>query len=193
MPHPAYPVPYILIPRAIVEHDAEPAGGPNKLGLQDNNGRRVCATEVLQRFGEYQIDNPHWMPPAILPTGNGGFEIGTLTEFAAQDRHKHESAIEIYTVLAGRMEIYIDDAGPHALDAGDEVVILPGAIHEVIQKKRRPRGPGETFELLVRVHAIGCRGADDKFVQLEAGGEWRRWSELSPEQRSAAYKLQARV
>ncbi len=188
----AFPVSFILISKADVERDAEPAGGPNKLGLQDNNGRKICATAVMPKFGEHEIDNPHWTPPAILPTGDGGFEITTFTEFAAQDRHKHESALEIYTVLEGRMEIYIDDLGPHVLGPGDEVVILPGTIHEVIQTKRRARDPGEAFDLLVRVHAIGCHGADDKFVQLEAGGEWRRWSELSRERRTAAYKLQAR-
>jgi mannose-6-phosphate isomerase-like protein (cupin superfamily) len=175
-----YPVPFILISRASVERD-------NKLGLPGNNGRRVCATAVVPEFGESEIETPQWTPPAILPTGEGGFEIGTFTEFAAQDRHKHESAIEIYTVLAGRMEMYIDDAGPYALTAGDEVVILSGTIHEVV---RQQRGQGHAFELLVRVHAIGCHGATDKFVQLEQGGEWRSWSELSREQRSAAFKLQ---
>ena len=106
----------------------------------------------------------------------GGFEIASFTEFSAQDRHKHDRAVEIYTVLEGRMEMYIDDAGPYLFGSGDEVVILPGTVHEIVQKKRRARNPGEPFDMLVRVHVIGCYGAEDKYVQVEAGQEWRRWS-----------------
>lgn len=177
-----YPVPFIYISKARVLRD-------EKLGLSNNNGRRVCATTVMPEFGEREIEDPRWNPPAILPTGDGGLEIATFTEFASQDRHKHESAIEIYTVLAGDMQMYIDDAGPHALQAGDEVVILPGTVHQVVQSKPREREEDEDFDLLVRVHAIGCRGADDKFVQLEKDGKWRAWSELSRDERKSSYKL----
>jgi mannose-6-phosphate isomerase-like protein (cupin superfamily) len=174
-----------------VEQDAGPAG-PNRLAAPDGNGRKVCATSVLPEYGEHVIDSPDWSAPAILPTGPGGFEIANFSEFSAQERHKHERAVEFYTVLEGRMEIYLDDGGPYTFDAGDELVVLPGTIHEIVQKKMRPRNPGERFDLLVRVHVLGCYGAEDKYVQFEQSGEWRPCSELSREERSNCFRLQAR-
>jgi mannose-6-phosphate isomerase-like protein (cupin superfamily) len=184
-------VPFIRITRANVERDAEP-GGANKLASCEATGRKICTTFVMPEFGEHAIDSVDWSVPAVLPTGPGGFEIASFTEFSAQDRHKHDRAVEIYTVLEGRMKMYIDDAGPHVFGSGDEVVILPGTVHEIVQKKRRARNPGEPFEMLVRVHVIGCYGAEDKYVQLEQGQEWRRWSELSREERRRCFKLQGR-
>jgi mannose-6-phosphate isomerase-like protein (cupin superfamily) len=184
-------VPFIVISKANAERDAEPAG-TNKLGVLDNTGRKACAISVVPEFGEHVIDSPQWTAPAVLGTGAGGFEIATFTEFSSQDRHKHEKAIEIYTVLKGRMEIYIDDSGPYSLSAGDELVILPGTVHEIVQQKRRERKPGERFKLLVRVHVIGCYGAEDKYVQVEPAREWRRWSELTAEERSSCYKCSKR-
>ncbi len=188
---PVYPVPFLLISRSSVERDAEP-GAPNKLASCDNTGRKICAVSVMPEFGEHAASSPDWAVPAVLPTGAGGFEIATFTEFSAQDRHRHEHAVEIYTVLEGCMEIYIDDAGPYTLAAGDEIVILPGTVHEIVQRKRRARNPGERFASLVRVHAIGACGPVDKYVQLEQGAEWRRWSELSREQRRACFRLRPR-
>ncbi|HEY3383150.1 MAG TPA: hypothetical protein VGK32_15370 [Vicinamibacterales bacterium] len=183
----SYPVPFVLIRRALVEQDGEPA--ENKLGTVGNNGRKVLATRVLPEFGEVEVTRPQWTVPAVLPTGDGGLEVATFTEFAGQDRHKHLRSTEIYTVLRGRLSIYIDDE-PHVLDALDEVVILPGTVHEVVQDKRRSRGVGEAFELLVRVHALSCFGVDDKYVQFDRGGAWHRWSELTREARARAYKRQ---
>lgn len=189
---PKYAVPFIRISRSSAERDAEPVA-PNKLASCDNTGRKICATSVMPDLGEHVISGTDWSAPAVLPTGPGGFEIATFTEFSAQDRHKHESAVEIYTVLEGCMHIYLDDQGPHAFEAGDEIVVLPGTVHEIVQKKTRPRNDGEPFELLVRVHVIGCYGADDKYVQLQPGQGWLRWSELSREERRSCFKLQRRL
>jgi len=185
-----YAVPFVLIRRDLVERDAEVIGAENKLGKLNNNGRKILATSVMPQFGEVEINDTLWKVPAVLPTSNGGLEVATFTEFAGQDRHKHGVSIEIYTVLDGKLLMYINDEGPYELDKLDEVVIFPGTVHEVIQKKRRPRDPGEDFEMLVRVHAINCFGVDDKYVQLEPGGDWHRWSNLSTEDRARAYKKQ---
>src|SRR5947209_11436879 len=159
MRQPTYAVPFIRISRASVERDAGP-GAANKLENSDNTGRKICATSVMPEYGERTLAGTDWTAPAVLPTGPGGFEIATFTEFSAQDRHKHEKAIEIYTVLEGSMDIYIDDGGPYTLRAGDELVILPGTVHEIVQRNRSARKPGQPFEVLVRVHVIGCYGAE---------------------------------
>jgi mannose-6-phosphate isomerase-like protein (cupin superfamily) len=174
-----------------VERDAEP-DGPNKLASCAATGRKICTTFVMPEFGEHAVDRVDWSVPAVLATGPGGFEIASFTEFSAQDRHRHDRAVAIYTVLEGRMEMYINDAGPYVFGSGDEVVILAGTVHEIVQKKRRPRNPGEPFDMLVRVHVIGCYGAEDKYVQLGQGQEWRRWSELLVEERRSCFKLQGR-
>lgn len=184
----SYSVPFVLIKKDAVIRDAEMIGEENKLGRMNNNGRKVLATTVMPQFGEVEINNPFWKVPAVLPTGNGGLEVATFTEFAAQDRHKHALSTEIYTVLKGRLRMYINDEGPYELDAMEEVVILPGTVHEVIQEKRETCAPGEDFELLVRVHALQCFGVDDKYVQFNQEGEWHRWSGLSKEDRARAYK-----
>jgi uncharacterized cupin superfamily protein len=189
-PRNTYPVPFVLITRDFVQRDAEVMGKENKLGRENNNGRKICATEVMTQFDEHTIREPLWKVPAVLPTGDGGLEVATFTEFAGQDRHKHFKGTEIYTVLQGELEIYIDDKGPYVLQAGDEVVILPETVHEIIQKKRRSRDVGETFDLLARVHSLNCYGAADKYVQLEQGGKWQRWSDLSKDERARAYRKQ---
>jgi len=185
-----YPVRYVLIEKDKVVGDAELIGETNKLGAENNNGRKICATTVMPKFGEAEIRDPQWQVPAVLPTGEGGLEVATLTEFTGQDRHKHQKSTEIYTVLRGEFQIYVDDAGPLTLRAGDEIVILPGTVHEVIHRERRARDASESFDLLVRVHAINCHGVDDKYVQLELDGEWRQWSSLSKEDRTRAYREQ---
>jgi quercetin dioxygenase-like cupin family protein len=94
----------------------------------------------VAKFGEVEISDPLWRVPAVFPTGDGGLEVATFTEFAGQDRNKHEVSTEIYTVLKGKLLMYINDEGPYELDATDEVVILPGTIHEVVQTKCRSIG-----------------------------------------------------
>jgi hypothetical protein len=172
-----------------VESDAELTGGENKLGKKDNNGRKILARSIKTEFGEFMIENPIWRAPAIYPTGDGGLEVSTFTEFSAQDRHKHEKGIEIYTVLEGTLQIYINDI-LITLHATDEVVILPKTVHEVVRTEHRDRNSSENFRLLVRVHSINCHGEHDKYVQLVRDGEWRCWADLSKEERACAYKRQ---
>ena len=188
----SHPVPFVLILRNHVERDAELTGGENKLGKKGNNGRRILATSVWTESGEFAISEPIWKVPAVYPTGDGGLEVSTFTEFSGQDRHMHRKGIEIYTVLKGTLQIYIDDQ-LLTLHSMDEVVILPNAIHEVVQTQHRDRPPGESFGLLVRVHSINCHGEFDKYVQLSHVGEWRCWAELTTEERACAYKRQSEV
>ena len=185
-----YPVPHVLITRQNAEQDAEITGRENKLGESNNNGRKVFAISIMHKFGEELITDPLWKAPSVFPTGNGGLEIATFTEYSDQDRHKHKSGIEIYTVLKDIMKIFINDNGPHSLHVGDEIVILPRTIHEVIQQKHGDREKRAAFELIVRVHSVCCYGAEDKYVQLKSDGQWLKWSDLSKSQRSSAYKKQ---
>lgn len=160
-----------------------------------NNGRKHAVTGLWANK-ERPISDSEWtfepeggLTP-VLETGAGGLEIATCTEEANQDRHRHLVSTEIYTVLKGTLRIFIDDAGPIELAAGDEIVILPGTVHQVIQEppRARPRDPEEEPELLVRVHALECHGDEDKYVQLEKEGPWERWSGLSAEEKRQAYK-----
>jgi quercetin dioxygenase-like cupin family protein len=185
----SHPVPFVLIPSNHVERDAELTGGENKLGKKGNNGRRILATSVWTESGEFAISEPVWQVPAIYPTGGGGLEVSTFTEFSGQDRHMHRKGIEIYTVLKGTLQIYINDQ-LLKLHTMDEVVILPNAIHEVVQTQHRDRRPGEDFSLLVRVHSINCHGELDKYVQMARGGPWLCWADLTTQERACAYKRQ---
>jgi len=178
-------VPYVLITKDAVLHDATPAGQKNKLLIPGNNGRRMLATEALPKFDEYPITSPEWAAPAILPTGPGGIEIGTFTEFSRQDRHRHAKATEIYTVLRGVCRVRLNDEAPLTLQEGDELVVLPGTVHQIIETMAAPRRDGD-LALLVRVHAINCHGDADKFVQMEEGGAWMVWRDLTAEQRRLA-------
>ena len=185
------PVPYVLITLTNAENDAAPPGEtPRKIEKLDNNGRKVFATAVMQQFGEKLITEPVWKAPQVFPTGNGGIEIATFTEFSSQDRHIHEKGWEIYTVLRGNLEIYIDDNRPPvSLAQGDEIVIPPGTVHQVVRPDSpTPVGSGP-FQLLVRVHSISCYGVDDKYVQTFKDGPWVKWSDLSKDQQANAYKL----
>ncbi|MCX5643344.1 MAG: hypothetical protein NTZ17_01470 [Phycisphaerae bacterium] len=157
-----WPVPFVLIRRDAAMRDGEVAGQPNKLRIPGNNGRKILATEVVPQFGEKEICDPLWHVPYVLPTGEGGVEIATFTEFAGQDRHKHETGLETYTVLKGTMEIYINDAGPYPVHEMEEIVILPCTVHEVVENIPNQKNSGVEFALLVRVHSINCLGGVDK-------------------------------
>lgn len=186
-----FPVPYILIKKEHVVADGEKYNGINKLNTPGNNGRKIVATEVLSRLGEREISNPVWEVPYILPTGPGGFEIATFTEYSRQDRHKHLQGTEIYTVLKGPLDIYIDDKGPVRVNALDQILLVPGTIHEVVQNKIVPCNLQEdSFCLLVRVVSINCHGDEDKYVQVQKEGEWKLWKTLTDEEKVAAVRMQ---
>jgi mannose-6-phosphate isomerase-like protein (cupin superfamily) len=178
-----WPVPFVLIKKDDVIRD-------DKLRKPGNNGRKVAAIryEPDPPFSEKIITDPYWKIPYVLPTGDGGLEIATFTEFSGQDRHMHKKSIEIYTVLKGSMEIYLNDKGPFLLAEGEEVLILPGTVHQVCQRTPRRDLPDEKFDLIVRVHATDCYGSSDKYVQLSQNGNWERWSDLSKKDKQKAYK-----
>jgi quercetin dioxygenase-like cupin family protein len=142
-----------------------------KLETPENNGRKIFATSVMPQKGETTIDQELWVAPSIFPTGNGGIEIATFTEYSSQDRHRHDRATEIYTVLKGQLIFYINDREIPVLHEGDEIVILPGTVHQVRKPSYRLEKKDD-FELIVRVHSISCYGEDDKYVQLEPDGKW---------------------
>jgi len=131
-----------------------------------NNGRKIFVNEIFTK-AERPIDDPEWMfapqdgHTPVVETDYGGIEIATFTEKANQERHKHLISMEIYTVIEGSMTIRIEDNSDVVLQSGDEIVILPGAIHEVINK-------GIPF--LTRVHVINCHGPRDKYI--EENGVW---------------------
>ncbi len=185
-----FPVPYVLITLENAEEDAVPLrGGEKKIARPGNNGRKILATEVVHEYGEELITNPIWKAPQVFPTGAGGIEIATFTEFSGQDRHMHEKGIEMYTVLRGEVQIYINDVLLPTLVSGDEIVILPGTVHQIVRPKDLIPAEADDFQLLVRVHSISCHGAEDKYVQLDPHGPWLRWSDLSMAERDAAYSL----
>jgi quercetin dioxygenase-like cupin family protein len=169
-----------------------------------NNGRKYLVKE-LYGDSERPIGDPEWQPGTkytgvplpedektpVLVTGDGGTEIATFTEKANQDRHQHHVSMETYTVLKGVLRILINDEGPLELSAGDEVIIRPGTVHEIVTEmpaRERLLGWFSRPALIVRVHATQCYGETDKYVQLERGGEWRRLSDLPKDQRKSSYK-----
>lgn len=132
-----------------------------------NNGRKVFVNQIYPSK-EFHARETEWKPGSqtdkspVFETGPGGIEISTFTHEAGQDCHKHLIATEIYTVLEGRMRMRIDETDPPlTLEAGDEVVILPDTVHEVLSGQ-------DSF--LTRIHAINCYGNSDKYVRRN--GEW---------------------
>jgi len=156
-----------------------------KLAVPGGNGRKVFVNRMREQI-ERPLEDPAWRAAPqgartpVVETGPGGLEIATCNGDAAQDRHKHLSATEIFTVLEGSIRIYLNDEGPLELSQGDEIVVMPGTVHEIV------RGA----IALLRVHAIACGGEEDKYVQLVPGGDWLRWSELSRKERVRAYRKQ---
>lgn len=156
---------HVILRKDIVKSDWKISIVPK----ENNNGRKVLVNEIFPK-AERPIDDPELKPepppPAghtpVFETGYGGVEIASFTEKAGQDRHKHFASMEIYTVLEGEMTIRIgDEPKPIVLQAGDEIVVLPGVVHEVLDN-------GTSF--LTRVHAINCYGPRDKYV--EEDGVW---------------------
>lgn len=150
---------------------------------EKNNGRKVLVNEIFPKT-EKHIENPEWEfapqegQTPVLETGYGGVEIATFTEKAGQDRHKHLVSMEIYTVIEGAMTIRIGDSNNVVLQSGDEIVVLPGVIHEVLDM-------GTSF--LTRVHAINCHGPRDKYT--EENGVWCQALTLKNQQNAQLSKV----
>ncbi|MFK7895434.1 MAG: cupin domain-containing protein [Myxococcota bacterium] len=118
--------------------------------------RKVLVTE---RWAEKERLATHaeWEPPehgqAASVMEVDGLEFAFFTEAASQDRHHHQMAFEIYTVLEGSCVIEVEGQH-HALGAGDSLVVSPGERHEVLSSV-------EPF--LAQVLVTPCGGARDKF------------------------------
>lgn len=137
-----------------------------KLKQNNNNGRKVLAIAIHEKT-EQHIQNPEWEPALdekaktpILETGYGGLEVATFNQKAKQDSHKHLIGTEIYIVLEGLMKIKVNNNEIHQLKQGDEIIILPGTIHEVLREGK----------FLTRVHLINCHGDKDKYINFN--GQW---------------------
>lgn len=155
------PVSHILLRKAAVKQDWKLRSEPGK----KNNGRKVLVNGIYPAT-ETPLHSPPWEPgppegkTPVFETGSGGIEIATFNQNARQDRHKHRISTEIYTVLEGVMTIEVEGERIE-LAAGDELVILPDTIHEVIDSGT---------EFLTRVHAIACHGDADKYIERD--GVW---------------------
>ncbi len=162
--------PYLVLRKEKVEADWKLKPRPGAR----NNGRKVLVNSLYEKTEEHARESEWEAGPEdgrtpVVVTGVGGLEVSTFTHEAAQDCHKHLAATEVYTVLEGTMRMRLGEAGEVVtLAAGDEVVVLPGTAHEVLNEE------GEPF--LARVHAVNCRGDADKYVERE--GAWRPVSEL---------------
>jgi quercetin dioxygenase-like cupin family protein len=144
------------------------AGSDWKLHVEPrtgNNGRKVLVNGMYADRERHAAE-PEWEPgprdgkTPVVETGRGGLEISTFTHEAGQDCHKHLLGTEIYTVLEGSMAIRLEDK-EIVLEQGDEVVVFPGTVHEVLD-----RGA----EFLARVHSFNCYGDEDKYVLVDR--EW---------------------
>jgi quercetin dioxygenase-like cupin family protein len=138
------------------------AASDDKVRRPGNNGRKVTAI-ALRPESETRATATCWKSahPArktpVVETGMGGIEVSTFTHTARQDRHKHARGTECYTVLAGRMKARVGRGRICVLDAGDELLVFPGTVHEILTEG----------EFLTRVHSVNCFGVADKFVEKD--------------------------
>ena len=156
-------VPYLVLGKTEVEADWK----LHVLPKVKNNGRKVLVNEIYPKTEVEAIKNEWNSVPLpdktpVVVTGIGGIEVATFTQEAGQDCHKHLIGTEIYTVLSGEMKIRLNEEEPPVtLSQGDEIVIFPGTVHEVL-----PEGS----QFLTRVHSINCYGDKDKYVKK--GQNW---------------------
>lgn len=148
MPVPAPPA--LRIRRRTVRSD--PA-----LAREARGARKVVVAQARPE-SETALQEVDWLPPAegaACPVLEAlDLEIAIFNEGAIQDRHYHVRGTEIYTVLEGRLRIEVEGA-IHFLEAGDTLVVRPGAIHEV-------RRDADAF--LCQVVTAQCGGPADKIV-----------------------------
>jgi quercetin dioxygenase-like cupin family protein len=180
---------HVILRKDVVQSDPKLA-----LPRPINNGRKHLVKELWPR-SEKPIQDPEWFfgPPytgselsaegktPVLETGSGGTEIATFDQRADQDRHLHRISTETYIVLDGVLRMSINDGAPVTLLRGDEIIVLPRTIHQIMV------GDCDTF--LARLHAMQCHGDVDKYVQLTQGGDWQPWKSLTPEERKNALRL----
>jgi quercetin dioxygenase-like cupin family protein len=152
-------VPYVVIRKDIAKTD-------QRLQQPGNTGRKVFAITMYEAK-EKPIQEPEWEPgdddqekTPLVVTGFGGLEVATFNHHAKQEAHKHLIGTEIFTVLEGEMEIIINEKDCLTLGEGDEIVLLPGTVHEILTNR----------QFLVRVHCVDCHGVKDKYVKVN--GEW---------------------
>jgi len=118
--------------------------------------RKVVVTSLWT--GERHASHAEWKAPGAgedCPVlEEAGLEIAFFRETARQDRHWHERATEVYTVLDGRMKIEVDGR-LWDLAARDSIVVRPGAVHFI---------PSGQAPFLCQVMVPFCAGPADKYV-----------------------------
>ena len=147
------------------------AAADKKLCEPSSNGRKVLVSKIYpdeEKSASERVWKSTVVPEKtpVVETGIGGLEVSTFSEKAKQTRHKHLRATECYTVLKGAMTIRLDNSPPVVLHAGDEIIVFPLTIHEIVRKRK----------FLTRVHSVNTHGKDDKYV--ERNGRWKKgpWS-----------------
>ena len=119
--------PALLIARLAVEKDVD-------LQPSGKGKRKIAVTRLFD--DEIPTGDPIWEPTRptepkkVIKTSD--LEISYFNQQAVQDRHRHSSATEIYTVIEGRMPIRIGDE-IYLLTAGDTAVVRPETVHEVLK------------------------------------------------------------
>jgi quercetin dioxygenase-like cupin family protein len=89
-----------------------------------------------------------------------GFEAAVFDGRAGQGSHRHRAGTEVYTSLAGALELEAEGT-EFRLGPGDSAIVFPGAAHNV-------RSGGD---FLARVITLNCGGAADRFpAETEPSG-----------------------
>jgi len=163
-------VPYLVVRKRNVKDDWKIYLEPK----EKNNGRKIGVNNIFPNKEKYAIDT-EWGPSAspeektpVIETGQGGVEISTFNHLAGQGCHKHLLGTEIYVVLEGEMSIRLNETHEVKLCAGDEIVVLPNTVHEVLVSDQ---------PFLTRVHSLNCYGEQDKYVKHD--GVWCQISTLN--------------
>ncbi|MCH9648664.1 MAG: cupin domain-containing protein [Deltaproteobacteria bacterium] len=127
-------------------------------GEASQRGARKLLVTQVRSGKEREAESLDWTAPGpgaaceVLETQN--LEIAVFDQTAAQQRHRHEFATEIYLVLAGRMEIEVE-GDDHLLNCGDFIVVAPNSRHEV---------KVDGTEFLCQLISANCRGEADKHL-----------------------------
>ncbi len=118
--------------------------------------RKVLVTELYPEkeqevfLCEGQLDSCGKAPVQVMKDS----EIAFFNQNASQDNHYHKEGTEIYTVLEGEMDIFIQGRA-YTLHQGDTVIVHPHTVHQI--KSRN-------IPFLASVITINCHGVYDKFL-----------------------------